>query len=515
MSKDERSFSRKISKYRELILLLEAGALLHDIGKLSSFFIMSKAKGFNTKDFHGQIVFIDLGYPNSNTRIIGKKLEKLLLTPVCDLAGTDRFVKGIDLSISLSHFICAHHGCSRCLNPEGACKFKDKIDSHPLIALLKTVDHLDASNPQDSRKQGVFNVFRNNFFLPESRVDVRNLNKMRQHFYEELESQADLGITELNKSLKKLAREYFVESLSETRRFGNDIALLDHSESVAAYFKAYLFNYLIREVPFPRSFFDCRFRILKTLRTAGIEEKMSYELAISNSIFSDDKYTYFLFPPIRSRRFYDLLEQEVQQRVYISRPNDFAFAFSGTLNGKRLMLYYKKLSEFAIKKPGDILPSFTESDAVNKVKEIVYFALMRRKEKYARTLKSYMKHLENVKNGIHKSSENLNKYERKMQEARILEAKLKAKPSLEEIRKAFGWRTSKDAEKKVYDFFNLILSPIRPPSPVEMSSYFLKAYNRFRSFRKVYKELVEKRPVVLGRVLAYFRALKKFLNQDN
>lgn len=120
-----------------------------------------------------------------------------------------------------------------------------------------------------------------------------------------------------------------------------------------------------------------------------------------------------------------------------------------------------------------------------------------------------------MKNGIHKSSENLNKYERKMQEARILEAKLKAKPSLEEIKKTFGWRTSKDAEKKVYDFFNLILSPIRPPSPVEMSFYFLKAYNRFRSFRKVYKELVEKRPVVLGRVLAYFRALKKFLNQDN
>jgi metal-dependent HD superfamily phosphatase/phosphodiesterase len=38
-------------RYRDLILLAEIGAYLHDIGKLSSFFVLSKAKGKTVKDF--------------------------------------------------------------------------------------------------------------------------------------------------------------------------------------------------------------------------------------------------------------------------------------------------------------------------------------------------------------------------------------------------------------------------------------------------------------------------------
>jgi hypothetical protein len=50
----------KAEKYRDLILFLEIGAFIHDLGKLSSFFIISKAKSAVTRDFHGQILFIDL-----------------------------------------------------------------------------------------------------------------------------------------------------------------------------------------------------------------------------------------------------------------------------------------------------------------------------------------------------------------------------------------------------------------------------------------------------------------------
>ena len=50
----------RVEKYRDLILLLEIGAFIHDLGKLSSFFIISKAKSAVTRDFHGQILFIDL-----------------------------------------------------------------------------------------------------------------------------------------------------------------------------------------------------------------------------------------------------------------------------------------------------------------------------------------------------------------------------------------------------------------------------------------------------------------------
>jgi hypothetical protein len=169
----------RIKKYRDLILFLEIGAFIHDIGKLSSFFIISKAKSAVTRDFHGQILFIDIIAGNKllTGKVIpkcqapgNKKLSPLmefLFTPIYKLLDLPQMVSGIDLSISLSHFVCAHHGCSRCLyglardKLDGAfptnaedCPFKDRIDNHPLIALLKTVDHLDASNPADSGKQG-------------------------------------------------------------------------------------------------------------------------------------------------------------------------------------------------------------------------------------------------------------------------------------------------------------------------------------------------------------------------
>jgi hypothetical protein len=50
----------RAEKYRDLILLLEIGAFIHDLGKLSSFFIISKAKSAVARDFHGQILFIDI-----------------------------------------------------------------------------------------------------------------------------------------------------------------------------------------------------------------------------------------------------------------------------------------------------------------------------------------------------------------------------------------------------------------------------------------------------------------------
>jgi hypothetical protein len=90
--------------------------------------------------------------------------------------------KGIDLSISLSHFVCAHHGCLRCFSPV-ECSFKGVIRKHPLIALLKMVDHLDASNPANSGKQPVDHTVRDNFFYPETEIDISKFNVARTSFY--------------------------------------------------------------------------------------------------------------------------------------------------------------------------------------------------------------------------------------------------------------------------------------------------------------------------------------------
>lgn len=516
MLKAEELLLKKIEKYRDLILLLEAGSLIHDVGKLSSFFIISKTKGFITRDFHGQIIFIDLGYPDYKKRKISRKLERFLFTPIYELLKIPQIVNGIDLSINLSHLICAHHGCSRCLNFVYDCKFRDKIDTHPIVKLLKTVDHLDASNPQDSGKQGIYKVFRDNFFFEETLVFVKALNSERKSFYKELGKLVGLSANEFNRKLKAIIKKHFIKTLSETRRYGNDITLLDHSESVAAYYKAYLFNKLIRNVRFPDSFFECNFRIMRIEKKTKteIEKKVSYELALANKIFESDRWQYFLIPPIKSRSFFEFLEKYLESRIEVSKLNDFSYIFNDTLKGNRLAPYYEKLRRFIIKTPKDISSSYVEKDIVDKVKEVIYFSILRKKESYSRKLKSYTKHLENVKNGIEHSEKNLKKYYKKEKEIVLLNKKLNAGIPVEKIKQTLGWHSSKDGERSVYDFFNLILSPIRPPSPIDMANYFLKEYNKLRSFKGVYRELIEKRPVVLGRVIAYLRAAEKLFEDE-
>jgi len=50
------------------------------------------------------------------------------------------------------------------------CPLKDKIEKYKLIALLKTVDHMDASNPLDAGKQGEKNVFIDRFLIHLSKL---------------------------------------------------------------------------------------------------------------------------------------------------------------------------------------------------------------------------------------------------------------------------------------------------------------------------------------------------------
>ncbi|MCX6087575.1 MAG: hypothetical protein NTV78_00115, partial [Caldiserica bacterium] len=177
----------KAEKYRDLILFLEIGAFIHDLGKLSSFFI----------------ILISYGKVIPKCQAPGNKklspLMEFLFTPIYKLLNLPQMVDGIDLSISLSHYVCAHNGCSRCLYGLARnklkdafpmsikeCSFKDRIDNHPLIALLKTVDHLDASNPADSGKQGFSSVMIDQFFYGEKEVLLKKLNGYRINFYRDL-----------------------------------------------------------------------------------------------------------------------------------------------------------------------------------------------------------------------------------------------------------------------------------------------------------------------------------------
>jgi hypothetical protein len=564
----------KAEKYRDLILLLEIGAFIHDLGKLSSFFIISKAKSAVTRDFHGQILFIDLisyGKVIPKCQAPGNKklspLMEFLFTPIYKLLNLPQMVDGIDLSISLSHFVCAHHGCSRCLyglarnklkdafpTSIKECSFKDRIDNHPLIALLKTVDHLDASNPADSGKQGFSSVMIDQFFYGEKEVLLKKLNGYRINFYRDLNNflaenfpnikdlqkiynspsiqnvqQCKNGsnfifnhqdIVNLDKFVKSLGEKYFSSTLSETRRYGNDITLLDHAKSVSSCFKMYLFDHFVFGKPLINSFFNAHFRVLTVHDTSRkVEKSLSYELACANLIIKTDENLHFLVTNIRENIVWNLLyfgarhERTVGKRFNLSGADDFSVIFNDTLKGKPLHDAFDKLKEMKIKTPEDL--GFTEKELINELKRVVFFSALKKKEALQRTLKSSLKHLENLKNGTIYNEKNLFKYYRKESEINTIRRHLDSYPTIEIIKYRTGWKSSRDAEKEVYDFFNVILSPIRPPSPIEMSNFFLKEYHKIGSFKGLYENLIIRRPLTPGRIYAFTRNMVKFIYENN
>jgi hypothetical protein len=544
----------RVEKYRDLILFLEIGAFIHDLGKLSSFFIISKAKSAITRDFHGQILFIDLvSYGKGKST----PLMEFLFTPIYKLLNLPQMVDGIDLSISLSHFVCAHHGCSRCLYglarnklkgvfPTGIkeCSFKDRIDNHPLIALLKTVDHLDASNPADSGKQGFSSVMIDQFFYGEKEVPLKKLNGYRINFYRDLNNflaenynppsiqnvqQCKNGsnfifnhqdIVNLNKFVKSLGEKYFSFTLSETRKYGNDVTLLDHAKSVSSCFKMYLFDRFVFGKPLINSFFNAHFRVLTVRDTSRkFENSLSYGLACANLIIKTDENLHFLVTNIRENVVRNLLyfgdrhERTVGKRFNLSGSDDFSVIFNDTLKGKPLRNAFDKLKEMKIKTPEDV--GFKEEELINELKRVVFFSALKKKEALERRFKSSLRHLENLKNGTIYNEKNLFKYYRKESEINTIRHHLDSYPTIEIIKYRTGWKSSKDAEKEVYDFFNAILSPIRPPSPIEMSNFFLKEYHKIGSFKGLYENLIIRRPLTPGRIYAFTRNLVKFIYEEN
>jgi hypothetical protein len=279
----------------------------------------------------------------------------------------------------------------------------------------------------------------------------------------------------------------------------------------------YLFNYLVRDKPLPLSFFNSQFRVLTIKNNSkDVEEMLSYELAFSNLVFKTDQNSHFLVPNMRKSEIRKLLTAGMLKQVQyvnLSGVNDFSVIFNDTLKGKPLRDAFDKLKEMKIKTPEDL--GFTEKELINELKRVVFFSALKKKEALQRRLKSSLKHLENLKNGTIYNEKNLFKYYRKESEINTIRRHLNSYPTIEIIKYRTGWKSSRDAEKEVYDFFNVILSPIRPPSPIEMSNFFLKEYHRLGSFKGLYENLIIRRPLTPGRIYAFARNMVKFIYEEN
>ncbi|MBC7195425.1 MAG: hypothetical protein H5U37_07195, partial [Caldisericia bacterium] len=153
--------SKKLS---EFIKYLEIISFFHDIGKISSHFLLSKDKDLNIKDNHA-ILILEEKLPDNLQKFLKKPLNK-----------TFPEFEGLDDGISPINFICAHHGCERCKFSNGCKKFENNF----YIKLLQISDRMDSSNPPNSGKQPFYSVFKTDFFLNVKKIDFSEIDYLRK-----------------------------------------------------------------------------------------------------------------------------------------------------------------------------------------------------------------------------------------------------------------------------------------------------------------------------------------------
>ncbi|RLD14974.1 MAG: hypothetical protein DRI28_02015 [Caldiserica bacterium] len=450
----------------KFIIDLEISSLLHDIGKLSHEFILSKDPDSPIKDSHAVLILKDPFPPN---------LRKFLFTPL-----KEKF-SGIDLisdGIAPIHFICAHHGCER-------CKLKEKcrtFDKNPFIKLLQIADRFDSSNPPNSGKQEFNETFLSDFFLKEKRVDYVRLSYLRIR----LEKFVDLFFKELKRDKIIWGLKLFLkEGISDTRRGANDIDLFSHSYAVSSIFKALLFDYLYFGYPFPETIFDVNLKFLKTGRKE--KRRIEEEIAFGNEIFSIEDTSFFLIGQGIDKLFLKLhsIEGEIVNEVFVKKTEKI---YPHPLKPDEI------LSTVLVKTPQDTGMTFEEM--VNGVKEIIDFGRYKELEKLKIREKGLRKHIKNLRKG--------NKSEEEKLKLKILR---KVRSRINYLKRVVKGKAN---IKKIEKFLSLTLAPIRPPSINRFSEFLLSLMNKKKmNIREITLKLFLNKPVTISRIVKYGSDLKK------
>ncbi len=215
-----------ITSIEDIILFLETIAFLHDIGKISSSFVISKASDGFREDIHALLPLKDQ-HPSS----LSNKLNIQNLH-------NNQYFNGEILPFSL---ICAHHGCDRCLEP---CKDKEKNN---LVSILRLADQKTSEEEKglliDTYRQPMNATYLSTLFGREKKLSLQKLDKDREILWQFLNKAFQTQkISFLRKKVLRFSKPFYTRSPSETRRPGNDICLWDHSVSVATYFKIALYE---------------------------------------------------------------------------------------------------------------------------------------------------------------------------------------------------------------------------------------------------------------------------------
>jgi len=455
----------KIVNYFEIIVFL------HDIGKISSHFIMSKDPELNIKDRHAMLI-LEEKLPDN--------LNKFLKTPINKIF---KELNYLDNGVSPIHFICSHHGCDRCIYNEDCIKYEKNF----YIKLLQISDRLDSSNPPNSKKQTFYETYLSNFFLIEKKIDYTKIDLIRKNFLDLLDSYFYNFDREV---FFKLSKFFMDKTISETRRGANDISLFTHSKAVSSIFKAILFEYLYFNSEPPKNIFEVELKFLKTKK--GYKKIIEEKIGFGNLIFDIEDNEYYLISKYIDNTFLKInnIKGDIVEKIEIKKTNK---NYLYPLNPENL------LSTMLVKTPYDM--NFNFSNLTDKTKKIINFARYNEIEDLNIKIKGIKKHIKNLKKG-----------------GKIEEIKIK-KNMLKKLmrRKYYLKRKYEDGYnvKEIENFLMKSLAPIRPPSIVNFSKYLneIMEKNKFNINELTFETFLRK-PLTYSRIIQYCIDIKKIKNID-
>ncbi len=281
---------------REIILIGEIGALLHDIGKCHPDFIKVQSLEHETKFDH-------------------ENIDGFLNEELIDLFKNEKYkLKINDKEVDIYSIIRRHH---------------DKNPQNAFIDLFQACDHLDSADDKGvvRRKQSKDStIISSPFGFPKEKIDLHDLQKRLEDSQSNLIRlfqnyiSGSLDIVCFRKCLINNLKVAFSHALGETRIPANDVTLWDHSHSTASLFKSVLCAMTLGEEPNKnnlqwRIFGFCwdgtgfinkgkeiadilkRNSIIEEIKKE-LEDKFEEEIPVGNVIYEDNNGIYFTFPAL-------------------------------------------------------------------------------------------------------------------------------------------------------------------------------------------------------------------------
>lgn len=321
----------RAKEYRELVLLAELAGWLHDLGKLSSGFVLSKTDRAYATGIEAKVVGEE-GAPSSASKKKWKhaqvfsdeephdgkhlphELKQALQRP---LTGQNGWLKegALDSAqVTLEKLVAGHHAN------------QEDLPGLPWIQRLLVQADRDDSGEDEYNAVGLHQegaVQRSPVFgreKPLARGDLQSLDEIRLGLYSKLEALVTGGAPAANRrELWELLERTMKHGLGKTQRAANDVRLDQHAWGVAARFKAFLLRDLLdppcAEEKYPRRTFRLltvwwnswelitpfarlsdvvgREEMLVKLR-ARLRQAIEDEYALGNRIYEDDDGIHFL-----------------------------------------------------------------------------------------------------------------------------------------------------------------------------------------------------------------------------